>query len=90
MPRLLFGKFKTLPSVVGALSTFLVKKYGLVLNNPVISARENFTSLLLASCEFICAVIGKWGFSTADHVRAVKGERCDGKKDRDITNDSKL
>ena len=90
MPRLLFGNFKTLPPVVGALITFPVNKYGLVLNNPVISARDNCTSLLLASCKLICAVIVKWGFSTADHVRAVKGERCDGKKDRDITNDSKL
>ena len=38
--RLFFGKLKTLPPIVGALSTFLLKKPGLVLQNPVTSEKE--------------------------------------------------
>ena len=35
LPRFLFGKPKTLPLFVGALSTLAVKKDGLGLQNPV-------------------------------------------------------
>ena len=37
LPRLFFGKKKTLSPIVGDLSTMLVKKYGLGLLNPVTS-----------------------------------------------------
>ena len=35
VPRLLFGKSKNIPPVVGTLSMFLVNKAGLGLQNPV-------------------------------------------------------
>ena len=39
LPHIFFGKSKTLPPIVGALSTFPVKKAGLGLQNPVTSAK---------------------------------------------------
>ena len=44
LPRIFFGKTKTLSLVVGAISTIPVKKYGLGLLNPVKSAQENYLS----------------------------------------------
>ena len=36
LPRILFGKSKTLPPIIGYLSIFMVNKYGLGLQNIVI------------------------------------------------------
>ena len=44
LPRLLFGKTKTLSPIVGALSTILVKKSGLGLLSPVTSAYKKYLS----------------------------------------------
>ena len=41
-------------------------------------------------CDLIGAVKGERDFSTANHIRAVKGERQDGKKYWDAVNDAKL
>ena len=83
-------EIETLLRIVGALSTFLAKKSGMGLQNPVMSAQEKYTSLLRASGELIGAVKGKPMFSTADHIREVNGGRRDKKKERDTTNDAKL
>ena len=56
LPRLFFGRMKTLPIVVQALSTVQVKKSGMGLNNPVTSAAEKYNSLLRASCKLIDAL----------------------------------
>ena len=90
LPCLLFGIPKTLPPVVGALSKFPVKKYGLGLHNPVKSAAEKHKILLDASCDMNGAVTGEREFSTADQIWAVKEERRDGKKYWDVVNDAKL
>ena len=49
-------KIKTLPPVVGAISNFPLKKSGMVLQNPVESAEDKYTSSLCASYELIGAV----------------------------------
>ena len=56
LPCLFFGKLKTLPPIVGALGTLLVKKTGMGIQNTVTSANEKYTSLLHASDELIGAV----------------------------------
>ena len=53
MPCLFFGKLKYLPSVIKSLSKFLVKKYGLGLQNPVTSANDKFLSSQHESTELI-------------------------------------
>ena len=59
LPSLFFGKSKTLPPIVGTLSTLSVKKSGMVLHNPVTSAKEKYNSSLRALCKLIGAVTGK-------------------------------
>ena len=59
--------------MVGVLSTFQVKKSGMGLQNPVMSAQEKYTSSLHASDELIVAVKGKQVFSTSGHIQEVKG-----------------
>ena len=44
LPRLFFGRTKTLSPVVGAISTMPVSKAGLGLLNPFTSAHENYLS----------------------------------------------
>ena len=44
LPRLLFGKTKTLSPVLGALSTMSVKKSGLGILNPVILSHKEYLS----------------------------------------------
>ena len=89
-PCLLFGKSKTLPTVVGNPSTFPVKKSGMGLQIPVTSAADKYKGLLREIYEMIGAVMGKRVFLTADHLWAVKEERRDRKKYRDDANDAKL
>ena len=43
LPRLLFGKFKTLPPIIGSLSTFLAKKARIGLQNHVTPEKINTT-----------------------------------------------
>ena len=90
MTCIFFGKWKTLPSILGTLSTLPVNKYGLGLHNPVTSAAEKYTSLLHANYNMIGAVTGEMQFSTADHLRAVKEERQDGNKYWYDENDAEL
>ena len=49
LPCLFFGKSKTLPQIIGYLSTFLVKKSVLGLQNSVKSEKDKYNSLLCPS-----------------------------------------
>ena len=71
--HLFFGKLKTLPPIVGYLSTFPVNKSGMSLHNPMTPEKEKHTSSLHASDDLIGAVKGEQVFSTAHHISAVKG-----------------
>ena len=53
LPCLLFGKSKTLPPIVGALSKMPVKKSEMVLQSIVTSLKEKYTSLLRVSDNII-------------------------------------
>ena len=55
-------KIKTLPKIVGDLSTFPLKKSGLGLQNTVTLEKEKYNSLLRARCELVGAVMVDWGF----------------------------
>ena len=66
-------KIENRPPILGALSTLPVKKSGMGLHNPVTPAQEKYNRSLCASDWLIGAVKGKQMFSTADHIRAVKG-----------------
>ena len=90
LPRIFFGKSKTLPPVVGAISTFPLKKYGLGLQNPVTSSADKYTSFLCAIYKLIDIVMVERWFSTSDCLQEVKEERQDGKKDWYDENDAKL
>ena len=90
MPRLFFGESKTTPPIVRTIITFPLKRDGLVLQNPVKSAAEKYTSSLRASYSLIGEVTREIKFSTADPIWAVKEERWDGKKYWDDLNDTKL
>ena len=61
LPRLLFGKAKTLSPAIGALSMMPVSKAVLGLLNPVTSAKENYLSSTQGSAELIRAVTGGGG-----------------------------
>ena len=90
LPRLFFGKTKTLSLVVGALSTMPVTKAGLELLNPVTSAQEKYLSSSQGSTELTRAVTGGGGFSDADHLRTLSEERRDRKEARDVAYESRL
>ena len=62
LTRILSEKSKTLPPVVGTLSTFLVNKSGLDLQNLVTSSAEKYTSSLHAIYDLIDAVTGNGEF----------------------------
>ena len=89
LPCLLFGKSKTLPPIVGALSKMPVKKSEMVLQSIVTSLKEKYTSLLRVSDNIIDSFKDKRVFSTTNHIQEVKGDRRNGKK-RDATNHAKL
>ena len=80
LPRLFFCKSKYIPPIVGTLSTIPVKRSGLDLPKPVISANERFLSSQRASMELILAVMGGNEFSTSDHLQAFKEENTEVKK----------
>ena len=58
LPRIFFGKKKTLSHIVGALSTMPVKKSGLGILNIVMSAQEKYLISQRGSAELIRAVMG--------------------------------
>ena len=73
LPRLLFGKPKSLRPIIGALSTLPVKKSGLGLHNIVTSEKEKYNSLLHASGKLIGAVKGEWYFKLSIISGRLKG-----------------
>ena len=62
LPRIFFGISKTLPPVVGGLSKLPVKKSGMGINHPVMSAADKYTKSLCASYELIDVVTIKRDF----------------------------
>ena len=68
----------------------LVNKFGLGLQDPMISANEKYPSFLFASSNLIGAVTEKIAFSTAGHLMEIREERRDGQKIQDDTNKAKL
>ena len=90
LPRLFLGRSKTFPPIVGFLSTFTVKKFRLVLHNPVTQAAKKYAISVCANYELIGAVTGERRFSTADQIWAVKEYQRDGNKDQDESHDAKL
>ena len=80
LPRLFFGKTKTLSPIVGALSTMPVKKSGLSFLNPVTSEQDKYLSSQRGSAELIWAMTGGGAFSNDDHLRTLGEERREGKK----------
>ena len=89
LPRLFFGKTKTIFPVVGTLSIMLVKKSGLGFLNPVTSEQEKYLSPQQGSAELFPAMTRKGAFSNAEHLRTLSEEQRDGKKDRDVVYKSK-
>ena len=71
LPRIFFGKTKSLSPIVGDLSTVPVEKSGLGLLNPVTSAKEKYLSSQQGSTELIWAVMGGGAFSNANHLLAL-------------------
>ena len=90
LARIFFGKTKTLSPIVGTLSTMPVKMAGLGLMNPVTSVKEKYLSSQWGSAELIRAVTGGGAFSNADHIRTLGEERCDGQKNWEVANKTKL
>ena len=59
LPRIFFGKTKTLSPIVGAISIMPVKKAGLGLLNPVVSDQDKYLSSMQGSTELVRAVIAQ-------------------------------
>ena len=74
LPRLFFGKSKSLPSIVGTLSTMPVNKSVLDLQKLVMAADKKIHNLQRASKELIRALTGESKFSIADRLKALRGE----------------
>ena len=68
LPCLFFGKTEILSPIVGALSRIPVKKYGLVILNPVTSAQEKYLSSQPGSAELVLSVTGVGAFCNAGHL----------------------
>ena len=68
LPHLFFRKYKSLPPIVGTLSTILVNKFGLDLQKPVTSSDERYQSLQRARTELIRSVTRESDFPTADYL----------------------
>ena len=68
----------------------LVKKSGLVLLNPIMSANKKCLSSKCASTELIHSVTGEDAFSNADNRLAPREEMCDGPKNWYDVNVTKL
>ena len=61
LPRLLLVNMKTLSPIVGTLSTIPIKVAGLVLLNPVMSAKDKYLSYQQGSVELVRAGPGGGG-----------------------------
>ena len=90
LPRLFFGKAKTLSPIVEDLSTMTVKKAGLGIINTVMSAQEKYLNSHQGSSELVQAMTGGGSFSNSDHLRTLSEEICDGKKDWDAAYKNKI
>ena len=71
---LFFIKTETLSPIVGALSTTPVKKYGLVLLDPVTSAQKKYFSSRRGIAELVQSVTVEGAFSNADHLQTLGEE----------------
>ena len=90
LPRLFFGKTKTLAPILGYLNIIPVNKSGLGILNPVNSAHDKYLSSQQGSVELVRAMTGGGAFSNADHLRTPSEEQHDGEKDRDAAYETKL
>ena len=90
LPRLLLVNMKTLSPIVGTLSTIPIKVAGLVLLNPVMSAKDKYLSYQQGSVELVRAVTGGGALSNANHLRTFGEERRDRQKYREVVNKTKL
>ena len=90
LPRLFFGKTKTLSPVVRALSTMPVKKARLGILNPLISAQDKYLISTRGRTELKRAVTGGGELFNAGHLHTLSEEQCDRKKDRNVAYNSWL
>ena len=90
LPRLFFGKTKTLSPIVRAISTMPINKSRLGLLNPVTPSQRKYLSSLWVSAELVRAVKVGGAFSNADHLRTISEERRDRKKYLDVVHKTKL
>ena len=90
LPRIFFGKSKTLTPFIGALSTFPVKKYRLDLQNPMTAAKDKYKVCYVQSTRWLVKSRASRRFKPLIPFRRLKGRDMTGKNDRDVTNDSKL
>ena len=72
LPLLFFVKSETLSTIVGTLSTMLVKKSGLKLLNPLTSANYNYLSLQRARTDLNRYVKKEGAFSNATDLLALR------------------
>ena len=89
MPHIFFIKKKSLSPIVGDLSTMMIEKYRLGIINSVTSEKEKYPIFHQASTELIRDVTGG-AFMNADHLLALREERCERAKNRDEANNSTL
>ena len=80
---LFFGKLKSLPPIVGTLSTIPVKKFGLSLQDPVTPANQKYLRMLRGSSNMIGSITEEREFSNIDHLLALREEMNDAQKIRD-------
>ena len=78
VPCIFFWKPKSLPPIVGTLSTILVKKSGLGLQYLVTPDNKKYLSLLRANSKLIGSVTGASKISTANHLLELREEWHDG------------
>ena len=90
MPRLLFGKTKTLSSIIGTLSKMPIKVTVLGLLNPVTSEKEKYLISKRGITKLIWEVTGGGTFYNTDHLWALWEEICDGQTDQEAANETKL
>ena len=80
LTHLFLRKSQSLPAIVGNLSMILFNKYGMVLQNPVMSADEKLLGPQCARTELTRAVMGESGISTDYQLKTFNEERSEGKK----------
>ena len=80
LPRIFFGKTKTLSPIVGYLSAMPVNKAVLGILNPVTSSQEKSLRSQQGSMELVQDMTRGGELSNADHLRTLSEEQCDGEK----------